>query len=1218
MRRTSSLSGGGGQVAWQRNTVQRSNTPRSGTPQRSLSSGSRRAQSRSATPTQLGKKVSKTTPATISGKSLTSVSVQKRVPRPLREASGEGSQNIKLDGYVRCMTCADTTIWCSEPDGTISIREKDGSTFGLIKRETGSPSITSLLFIPENGSRGPRVLLGQSDGTLTNVDAVRGERRSQDIQPHNGSITVLTLLSSGLVASGGSDSTICLLEVTQASVIILYTATVKSPVRTMSCKFDKLYIGTAHGHLYLSSLRHRDRLDQITEAQLHFGITAIAISKDKYLWVSCDKGAIHIIDKESLRIKTSVGGRGEGAALAVVSPSTGKVWIFRESGSVSVWDPITLEVTRTMQSGTKGLPICTLNVTAVAPDIEIWCSSQQEEAIHLWRDADYQVPLWCSSLVQEATDALKDRDSKIKTLESSCDQLVQQLTFIKDESQQETLTSSKTAETELAKRIKTESDYGELRTVLTQAYETHCRRTGDKSIVINKKTMNATTMRTMVATLLAASQRIEDLQAANVDEGAQLTSLRASKAEANARLADLQSENQKLLTTSVKPDLMLFLKKTFPKSDLNTSVEFLLSLTTNLQSLYPEIPLDDCESLVSRLSNSMKGYNEAKQQLRDGGFDNSDVGLCIVELFSKIEEMQKSRNDIEVMLGTGIPIEKSIPELIEKSKLLSKIQSGHSTVDTLLDSATVINKIKLKFNNYGHTEDIEDCVDRLLSETKNDPIRVLYEELFGSDPGNDTASEIVKQITTAVSSIQQGSDAIMIYELLHQHPLPKNQSHEEILSQIRNKITTLRDSDCSESIITELYGNIFKKNNSNISTDEMMALIQDACSLNNNTSTDGPIVNLYKTLFDTTTTNQPVEVLCSRIKEHVDSLQHDNGDDNLLSISKLLNTSHQQDVESGGLVDSIKSAIETLKSNSSVAALKEISTILDPTIDVNISIEELQNSIKNKIYSLRSDSPRGGEHSTNGPTELREIACLLDTGVSPTIGIQELLSTIKSGINALQSASSDTDSLVEIASQLREDASLSVSSPEDLLMSIKDGITMLKATSESGQPDVIETLSDIIKKAYGIPKDVRIESLSDVNQVIINQSESYKNIKNKYDKLHNDQHRSGTETGDLENILLLLSECDGGETEESVTQRLSSIISENKKIRIIESEKSELQTDVAVLAAEFERVKKDLIQVCDFVIILQKNTQKKKKKSIRFYHYNQSRKEIVVIPVARN
>eukprot|EP01060_Flectonema_neradi_P015993 TRINITY_DN22610_c0_g1_i1.p1 TRINITY_DN22610_c0_g1~~TRINITY_DN22610_c0_g1_i1.p1 ORF type:complete len:1297 (+),score=308.41 TRINITY_DN22610_c0_g1_i1:27-3917(+) len=1000
MRRTGSTSGGGGQVAWQRG---------GSTSQRSVSSSGKRIGSRSSTPTQQTRK--RGPPVAPSGKvggTLTAVSVQKRPQRPTREASdSETGPTTKLDGHVKCMTSADTTIWCSEPDGSISIRERNGTTFGLIQREAGSPTITSLLFIPENGSRGPRVLLGQSDGTITNVDAVRGDRRSQDTQPHSGPITNLTLLSSGLVASGGADCIICLLEVQQNSVTVLFTTTLKSPIRTMSNRFDKLYVGTAHGHLSLYSTRHKDKIDQVTEAQLHFGITSIAISKDKFLWVSSDKGAIHIIDKESLRIKTSVGGRGEGAAYAMVSPSSGKIWIFRESGSVSVWDPNTLEVIRTLQSGVKGLPTCVLPVTAVVADVEIWSSSQQENNIHLWRDADYQIPIWCSSMIQQATDSVKERDQTIKGLLSAKEHLQQQLTFLKDESQQESLASTLSAETEMAKRIRIESEYSELKTILQQAYEVHC-----KMSVNSASTTEMPTFRKMVASLLAASKRLDELQDFVAEEGAQLAALQASKAELNARFLDLQKESQRERSNrndndhQLKIEALRSLRESFPKTDESDSIAALLSLMSSVIPIRPEerdreqehnSPLREISALVERISSKHESIND---------------------ILSVYEDLTK-------LLGSDVPIVQAVCDLIDNTRLGAGDTNTSSNNDTL-------GRISQLFAQFGYSSDVEMATRKLLEEASTNPLRKLYTELFGSEPGTDSAVDIASQIGTAVADIQQGCDAIIIYEALLEQPLPKNLSQGAILSAIMDTVAELKANHRHGGIIA-LHEKVFGRTiDENTSLDAMCCNLENAISDLKQGHQPTEIKNLYEDLFGLTIESQSMtgQEMSNRIIDMVTEFQQQQQPPQQVGVSADMKhlyealfgaTIESQSMSASAMSGRIIDMITELRQIQSPDALREIATLASPFLNIPATAtdDEVTDAVK--------------ENLTLGSQTLTELADRLGIDENSRGSFEGLTDSVKKEVHRLKTTNFiEIDDLRKTVRSCKGGHDYSINSLEDL------------------------------------------------------------------------------------------------------------------------------------------------------------------------------------------
>eukprot|EP01064_Diplonema_japonicum_P000744 TRINITY_DN10486_c0_g2_i1.p1 TRINITY_DN10486_c0_g2~~TRINITY_DN10486_c0_g2_i1.p1 ORF type:complete len:1006 (+),score=288.38 TRINITY_DN10486_c0_g2_i1:33-3050(+) len=852
-------------------TGTRSTTPRATPTPRSMRSGSpsiNTARSRtpvnsfgrstSSTPshtghTSAGRTASPSPSAKRHQPTMIPVAVKKRTPRIPRATIGRqmtSGASSKIPGNVRCMICADTTVWCAEENGNVSIREKDGTVFGMTQRGSGSPKIMCMLFVP--GSYGSaKVLLGQANGTIMAVDAAKGERQSGDVKLHDGAVTVMSMLgNAGGIVTGGEDSSLHLLDpITMEQYGTLGSAL--GSVTAITCGGRKVFVGGSGGTIHVW-----DTSFTKTVGNLPLGSAVIdLVLSGRYLWVSTEMGGLHVVDALTLTCSAvlETGGRGP---IRIVTCSN-SLYAFQESGRVTVWNQQTLELMRAFNYGAPGGVGAMLRVVSVPEDIEIWTSNKQEGAISTWRDHDYVVPIWCVEAIDEARDITSDskaelevvryeaqgkdaefqaRDDRICMLEASEEQLKGELTSLR-------LERGKATEVESDRRKRAETELGDIRAMMVQVYkQLHPEHT-------HQPHYGLADIRNMLATMMATASRATEAEQELSNTAAEVTALMASNAELSARLTDAQHkraehtdeeyhELEEQLRNAINRQLQQQEKAAevearyaaindkdramndkdralrARENELNTSLR---DIENRERDIYVrELDINekemDLRSTESRALTSLNSANTVLEDLRNENASLKEQVAALMQQIQEHEEVEELRTDVAVMMTE---LERQKSELFqereknqtleeEKEQLLSNSNlHAEAAVASLREEneqyAAEMERLNTFVKEAGDALEKQKIIELERDQKVNEEMETVQQERREVEARlvrdkEAAAAEITtlnEKVNSLTEEIEKGKKGAIYEEKYAELEAAKAKGEEELLGEIANLKTKI-------------------------------------------------------------------------------------------------------------------------------------------------------------------------------------------------------------------------------------------------------------------------------------------------------------------------------------------------------------------------------------------------------------------------------------------
>ena len=373
------------------------------------------------------------------GYSLHTTGVRKRHAKPSRWKVEEWNDRPECVGRTACdascVAVAESTVWCAERDGTITIREKDGCVFAIVERDASAPEITSLLYVSST-LKGGRIIVGHANGTVLSLDASTAERCSSDVSLHSDSVTCLALVyqspTSSLAISASLDGTVKTFDVftlQPCTSPLVHPA----PVSCVVSSGPYTYTGCDDGHI-----RKWDSQTGI-EASLHGvgGAVNDLVLGGRYLW-ACVSGAsqISVIDTVTM-LEVTVPQSPTSASAVKVLMVGQACWVCHEDSTIAVWNvqvcltvvssgevpasiasnllcalghihlfgflvprlpptsyiPQTLEMERIAQTSAPFPVVAVAKVTTIPEDYEVWTLTTEGE-VNMWRNHEYTLPLW--------------------------------------------------------------------------------------------------------------------------------------------------------------------------------------------------------------------------------------------------------------------------------------------------------------------------------------------------------------------------------------------------------------------------------------------------------------------------------------------------------------------------------------------------------------------------------------------------------------------------------------------------------------------------------------------------------------------------------------------------------------------------------------------------------------------------------------------------------
>ena len=549
-----------------------------------------------------------------------------RLSRPSRGEVLRGAEPQKIPGAVRCIVAADTTVWCAEADGDLSIREKDGSVFGVVERAEGAPRVTCMVFVP-GGHSSARVVIGHADGTAASIDAARGERRTPDTPIHEGALTAMVTTGDGLILSSGADAVLYLLDPHTVD-IIQHIGTATSAVTCVAAGAGRLFSGGTSGVVQMwwprggggSDATH----DSVCSTTLGGTISDVVVS-GAHLWVAAQGAAITLLDTTTLDIVTSIGAVREGVSRITICGSG--LWAFHDTGTITVWNMQTLSQTRTLHSGCSGTAVCIARVPCVAEDAEVWTANGTDGAVRTWRDDDYTVPLWCVQGLEEARSATSEALQALTTEQEAGEVLRGRVIALEEEMvvvkrSADTERDGGSAEVERRKRV--EVELSDLKAMLVGA----CR-------ALSTESSNGD-VRAMLGEL-SASARTAEIHRNDVERLTEsLATLQADNAEANARLAS----HIDLLNTE--------------RSQTATTVQNLFKATQECEELQHTV--SSKEAIIRGLDAKLREMEDQIQRQ----IDSTEVPTLEAKLHAAEEEMRAKETVIEELRTSEIDLQEQV------------------------------------------------------------------------------------------------------------------------------------------------------------------------------------------------------------------------------------------------------------------------------------------------------------------------------------------------------------------------------------------------------------------------------------------------------------------------------------------------------------------------------------------------------------------------------
>ena len=421
--------------------------------------------------------------------------LRKRYPRPQRwnvESWGNKAECIgKMTMDSRCVEVCDSTIWCAELDGNITIREKNGVVFAVVEREQTAPQITTLHYVGSS-CQGGVMLVGHQNGMILSLDAQRATRVSEDYQFHTDAVVAILpvyhgIYISSLAVSASADGTIVAFDV---HTMEKCGADMNhgSPVTCLQASGPYLYSGAIDGSVKKWDIQTGfEMADYVSKNK---GAVTSLLLEGKYLWTChSDEPAIIIIEVTAMV---------EVHALQPTSPNPPiplnllsvhqNIWAGHENGTISIWNSQNLSLVRVMQTEDDANMISLNKVTTVPEDYEIW-STCANGISRIWRNQEYQLPIWCSDVVAAGEDELMEcrrevknmkqqlaeRDDKIALLENGVNRLSDEATESSDlqrSIQNLAMNRSRELEVESERRKRVELELAELRDSLISYHKT--------------------------------------------------------------------------------------------------------------------------------------------------------------------------------------------------------------------------------------------------------------------------------------------------------------------------------------------------------------------------------------------------------------------------------------------------------------------------------------------------------------------------------------------------------------------------------------------------------------------------------------------------------------------------------------------------------------------------------------------------------------------------
>eukprot|EP01063_Lacrimia_lanifica_P023228 TRINITY_DN30706_c0_g1_i1.p1 TRINITY_DN30706_c0_g1~~TRINITY_DN30706_c0_g1_i1.p1 ORF type:complete len:776 (+),score=245.06 TRINITY_DN30706_c0_g1_i1:52-2328(+) len=422
-----------------------------------------------------------------------------RHPRPTRWALDSSEDPHAVDdappscvGRAVCQAAvlcvAESTIWCAERNGTITIREKDGTVFAVVDREPDAPVITAMLFVPST-FKGSRMLLGHDDGSVLSLNAATAERCGDYVPMVGAAVSCLDAVHQGqpatLAVCADADGEMCVFDVCSMTK---QSAPMQHAGAVTACAPLGAHVCTACED---GTVRKWDIHSAAVVSSLPLDAPIVdLLSSGRYLWAVLPSACrVAVIDSLTMKVDAALDPPSASPPVRLLFVGQ-HCWIVHEDGAIHVYNSQTLELTRSVApSAASQEPLVTAHkVVTVPEDHEVWTLTR-DGFVHMWRSSEYSLPVWCAEAyqawgddVRQAQDeanrlqhALSVKDERIAALEAAHErvredaaehqQLLQSL---------EELVEVKNAELdrESERRKRAETELGELRQAVIHAHKT--------------------------------------------------------------------------------------------------------------------------------------------------------------------------------------------------------------------------------------------------------------------------------------------------------------------------------------------------------------------------------------------------------------------------------------------------------------------------------------------------------------------------------------------------------------------------------------------------------------------------------------------------------------------------------------------------------------------------------------------------------------------------